>query len=109
MRFDEFQKNEITTIYQKLSPSAQLESIILRLDTYVWYAREGHTLCSMFLEKTLEYLLLYSAQLNLVVQQTLLNEMENVLTGGLGVHHVRMKAMAWLIRTFLETTCYPQV
>ena len=63
----------------------------------------------MFLEKTLEYLLLYSAQLNLVVQQTLLDEMENVLTGGLVVHHVRMKAMVWLIRTFLETTCYPQV
>ena len=41
---------------------------------------EGHTLCSMFLEKTVEYLLLYSAQLNLVVK-ILMDEVENVLTG----------------------------
>ena len=29
------------------------------------------------------------------------------LSGGLGVHHVGMKALAGLIRTFLETACNP--
>ena len=31
-----------------------------------------------------------------------------VLSGGLGVHHVGMKALAGLIRTFLETACNPK-
>ena len=28
--------------------------------------------------------------------------------GGLGVHNVKLKALAGLIRTFLETACHPQ-
>ena len=32
-----------------------------------------------------------------------------VTTGGLGVHHVRSKGLAGLIRTFLETACNPKL
>ena len=79
-RINEFQTNELTTLYHhELLQKVIKKSSILRLQTENGLI-EGHELCSKYLEKTVEDLLLHPADLNQTAQEILLNEVKEVFT-----------------------------
>ena len=79
-RVDEFQHNEKTTLYHhELLKKTIRKSSILKLQTDNG-TLEGHEACANFLEKTVEDLLMHTADLDMVAQETLLKEVKVVFT-----------------------------